>query len=185
MDLPVKMMKEINLHIEKERIKLEVILPMERVMGWQVVVILALFAVAAYTDATQKKIYNHTSGALFVFNLFYFVLYPLLVDGDWKTAGNSLLGGGLAFLTLLIPAAILLIQMGGDIKFAGAAGLALGGVTAITWLFVAAALIGVVGAFKVKFRKGTLWDTLPFAPFFLASFVILLIAYQTVIVTTL
>lgn len=137
-------------------------------------VVVLFFIIATYTDITSKKIRNWTTASLALVNALLYIIIPL-IQGDMQQAGVHALGGVLAFLILLVPAAVLMVKIGGDIKFAGAAGIALGGIAAVTWVLMSAVLVGMVGSYNVKKKGGTYWDTIPFAPFFFISLALHLI----------
>lgn len=152
---------------------MELIESLGRLYGWPLIPIIVFFTIATITDIQSKKIRNWTTGGLAVFNSVVFILVPA-AKGDWSSAGLSILGGLLAFSILLFPAAYFVISMGGDIKLAGAAGIALGGLTSVLWVLLSAGLVIVYGTVLVKLKGKSRWDTVPFAPFFFISFLILL-----------
>lgn len=137
--------------------------------------VVVFFIIATYTDITSQKIKNRTTASLASISAILYIVAPL-IQGNWQEAGVHALGGLLGFLILLVPAATLMVKIGGDIKFAGAAGIALGGLVAVTWVLTSAVMVGIIGGYNVKKNGGTYWDTIPFAPFFFISLILHMIA---------
>lgn len=155
---------------------LNYLLNIEHLIGWQIIPIVVLFLTAFYTDAKEFKIYNWNTAGLAIFNIAYFVIYPAY-QGNYKFAGINLLGGIASFLLIMGVAMYFMIQMGGDIKFVGAAGIAFGGIRAILWVLLSVFIAGIHGSYKVKIKKEDKQGKIPFAPYFSAGFAIYLIIY--------
>lgn len=170
---------------------MEILLAIERVIGWQLIPILSFLVIASYTDIKTYKIRNWTSGGLALFNIIYFVVIPLM-SSETEIVKNSLLGGISAFLLIFILAFIANTPMGGDIKLVGATGFALGGIGSMTWLLVSAVFAGIGALYTIKKQYKLSWletiqspvlfkgafEKQPMAPYFLISF-------NTLIITTL
>lgn len=129
------------------------------------VTMLVFLSIATYTDIKSLKISNRLNLAFLAARL---LLIPL-VGLHWLDLGGSLLAG----LALLIPAMVLMHKMGGDIKIAFVLGLYLGAVIVPLFLLIACGLFAATALISGWFGKKII--LLPFAPFFLASHVILLV----------
>lgn len=117
--------------------------------------------VATVIDVKHMKIPNKLNALFFIAR---FALIPWLAFSVW-----DVVGGIVAFLALFIPAMIKNQPMGGDIKMAGVIGLYIGMfLTPVFFIVACVYFILYVGASK---------RMLPFAPFFLASNVTLMIVY--------
>lgn len=128
---------------------------------------------ATYTDIKSLKVYDK-------YNLTFFILFTTyIVLAQFKSIPIESLsliwhstGLVVAFFMLLIPAMILMHQMGGDIKLVTVIGYVIGlplffpffGITCIIALIYG-------GTKKFVFRKPVM--KFPFAPFFLAAFITL------------
>lgn len=148
----------------------------ERVIGPQLIPILIYFGIASYTDIKDQKIYNWVSKNLAYYNILMFIFIPLIV-GEWQISINSILGGLLSFGVLIVPAMVFMIKAGGDIKFAGAAGVALGVIGSIVWLLTSAILLFIYGKYLEKFKGKDTWTVIPFAPFLFTGLLLNLLAY--------
>lgn len=131
---------------------------------------------ATYSDIKEFKIYNWNTGLLALYNVSYFILYPAFL-GDYKLAITHFVGGILSFSLLLGIAIQFMTKMGGDIKFSGAAGIAFGGIKSIVWVLLSAFVGGIHGAYKIKYKKESKNDKIPFAPYFLSGAIIYFIIY--------
>lgn len=154
-------------------VDLENIFDLSHLVGLQLIPIVALFLVASYTDIKDYKIYNWTSGGLGAFTFTYFVVLPLL-KREYKLAITQLAGGLLPFVLLLGIGMYFLTPIGGDIKFATAAGIAFGGAHSIVWLLIATVLAGLY-SFYAKWYKAQL--KVPFAPFMTLGAVVYFVIY--------
>ena len=82
------------------------------------------------------------------------------------TLGRSIIGGGIGFLILLLPALIYRGGMGwGDIKLSGLMGLILGFPLILVAMFFAIICGGVVAAILLVSKKKGRRDAIPFGPF--------------------
>lgn len=138
--------------------------------------LIAFFAVATYTDIKELRIPNKLNLALVLINLVVFVIYPV-VNGDGSFAAQSVVGGLVGFLGLLIPAVITGFSMAGDIKFIGALGLAIGGQGIVPFLLLSCLINLVINISLVKFKIKEPGHVLPFAPFFFASYLLGIILF--------
>ena len=168
---------------------MEIISSVGRVIGWQIIPLIVFLSIASYSDIKSYKIRNWTSGGLAISNSILFILIPF-IQGDTDFAITSIWGGVAAFMLLFILAFITLAKMAGDIKLAGAVGIALGGIGSLTWLFISAVLAAIGALIKVKVTYKTTWleamqspvlfkgivGKLPMAPFFFAGFIVLVLS---------
>lgn len=136
-------------------------------------VVLLFCLVATYTDIATMKIPNKLNALFAVTTTVLFAILPL-INGDWRFALNSLLGGVAGFILLLIPAVVTGFKMAGDIKFIGAFGIAIGIQGIVPFLLLASALNLGTNGILIAFKKSNMKKTIPFAPFFLAAFLITL-----------
>lgn len=138
----------------------------EMVYGnWMVSVALLVFlAIATYTDLQSMKIPDKL-------NIAFFVIRLILIPFVGFSIGN-IVGALVGFFVLLIPAMIRMHKMGGDIKCMAVAGLYLGGYVTPIFIALSCAVFAITLLVMVKLRKV---KAIPFAPFFLASHIILII----------
>lgn len=147
-------------------------------VGWQLVPIGIFLLTATYTDIQSFKIYNWNTGLLALFNISYFILYPV-VAGDYKLAISHAVGGLLSFGLILGIAMYFMTKMGGDIKLAGAMGIAFGGIKSIVWVLLSAFIGGIHGAYKIKYKKASREGKIPFAPYFLIGAALYFVIYYS------
>lgn len=155
---------------------MEYLLNIEHLIGLQIIPIAVFFIIATYTDIKDYKIYNWTTGGLALFNTLYFILLPIL-NQDYKTALIHTVGGFLSFALVLGVAMHFLIKMGGDIKFAAAAGIAFGGIRSILWILLSAFIGGIHGIYKMKVQGKDKNEKIPFAPYFLIGAIVYILLY--------
>ncbi|MBP1308771.1 Flp pilus assembly protein protease CpaA [Paenibacillus sp. 1182] len=98
-----------------------------------------------------------------------FVLVRLILIPWFPFSILDLIGAVIAFIALLIPAMVKNHKMGGDIKMAGVVGLYMG--MYLVPIFILLACIYFMVYVGMNKRM------LPFAPFFLASHITLMVAY--------
>lgn len=134
-----------------------------------VVVLLFVFlAVATYTDLKSLKIYNKFNLIFLISRFALFTYLPLTF--------NHFLGALVGFLVLTIPAVHLMHKMGGDIKFITVLGLFLGLPLTIALLALSCMYMLIFSLFKKLTKKINVKKVLvPFAPFFMISFLTLFI----------
>ena len=149
---------------------------LERLIGPQVIPILLFFGLASYFDMRDQKIYDWISFSMFYYNALVFVVIPLIVK-EWEIALSSTLGGIIAFAAVIIPAMVFMIKAGGDIKFAGATGIAFGAIGSIAWLLVSVILVILYGIYLNKAKGKNTWTVIPFAPFMFAGMLINVAGY--------
>ena len=128
----------------------------------------SLFIVLMVIDLEHQLILNKVTypAAAVVLIISVFLPRPGVIPLPWPDALNGVIGGGIGFVFLLIPALIYPEGMGlGDVKMAALVGL----VTGFPLVFVAL-LMGVIGGglvamllllLKIKKRK----EAIPFGPF--------------------
>lgn len=131
------------------------------------IVLTAFMVIATYTDVLQLKIPNKLNGAFLISR---FVLIPWLGFSIWDVVGAVV-----CFIALLIPAMVKMQKMGGDIKCVTVLGLYAGIALAPPFLLLSCAYFVVVNFLRFIIGKKT--GLLPFAPFFLASNITLMIIY--------
>lgn len=134
--------------------------------------LLIFFIIATYTDIKSFKIYNK-------FNIVFFITRIIIifvpVHGVQLTL-NHLMGALIGFLTLTIPAMALMHKMGGDIKFITILGLYLGASLTVVLLLISCITMLIFSFTKKMITKEKIKKVLvPFAPFFMISFVIMFI----------
>lgn len=138
-----------------------------------VIIIISLFLfIATYTDIKHRKIYNNLNIAFLISRI---VLIFIPIYGFSLTL-SQIIGSIAGVLILLIPAIHFMQKMGGDIKFVFVLGLYLG--IDITFLFLALSFIlEMLYALIIKIttKKEVMKLYVPFAPFFTASFFLILV----------
>lgn len=138
-----------------------------------VLIIITIFALfATYTDIKSLKIYNKANLLFFIFRiiLIFIPTYGLAFSF------NSLLGGLIGAIILIIPAVALMHKMGGDIKFIFVLGLYLGLPLTIILLIISCASMLIFSLFRKIITKKELRKLLtPFAPFFTFSLFVMYI----------
>lgn len=127
---------------------------------------------AVKSDLKEHRIYDKNNLYLATINTLLFVILPLF-RGEWRLSAYHLVGGVFVFSALLIPAAIFLLSMGGDIKFSGGMGIALGPILGLAMLLLSCGLFVVHHYLFNRDRKYGKW--IPFAPFMATSTGILVI----------
>lgn len=136
--------------------------------NYTIVAIITVFlGIASYTDMTYLKIRDTLN---ITFGIIAVVLIPFFGFSFGEMYGKI---GGLVigFLALFIPAMIRNHQMGGDIKAMAVLGLFLGIYITPVFLAIASVLGAIYLYAHLALRKPM--KTIPFAPFFLASHLIL------------
>jgi leader peptidase (prepilin peptidase)/N-methyltransferase len=99
-----------------------------------------------------------------------------LKDSIIPTLVRAIIGGGVGFLILLLPAIIYRGGMGwGDIKLAGMMGLILGFPLILVAMFFAIVSGGIVAAILLVTKKKGRRDAIPFGPFLAAAAVLTLL----------
>jgi Flp pilus assembly protein protease CpaA len=117
--------------------------------------------IATFIDVKSRKIPNKLN------ILFFFARFALI---PWFAFSFfDLIGAVGAFVALLIPAMVKKQKMGGDIKMAGVVGL-------YTGMYLVPVFI-ILACFYFALYVGMSKRMLPFAPFFLASNITLMIVY--------
>lgn len=142
--------------------------------NYLLVAIMTIFlGVATYTDIKYLKIRNSLN---LTFAIIAIVLIPFF-GFSWGEVFSKLGGSAFGFFALLIPAMIRNHKMGGDIKAMAVLGLYLG-VYIVPVFMALASLTGVVYLY-IRFISNKSIGNFPFAPFFLASHLILFIISMT------
>lgn len=126
--------------------------------------LLSYLIIISVTDIKSMKIYTEVSVAFVGIRLFLTIWYPL----SWSNVG------GAAFLVafVFIIAFITYTNMGGDIKAMLPIGLFLGFTNSVIFIVGSISilmLVGIVVYFSTKDKK----KEIPFAPIFLASYLIM------------
>lgn len=133
-----------------------------------VAVLFTVFLViATITDVSTLKIPNKLNLAFFLVRI---ALIPIMGFTIYDVAGALL-----AFFALLIPAMVKMHKMGGDIKCATVIGFYAGFV--LTSVFLLLACLYFILYQIVRMALGTHVKMLPFAPFFLAANLTLMVVY--------
>lgn len=133
------------------------------------ILIIACF-IATYTDMTTLKIYDKFNISLAFLRLCLFPVVPITF--------TSFLGWFIGFFVLLVPAIMLMHQCGGDIKFVSIMGTFLGGGLTIIFMFFACLYMLIYSGFmKWKTKQPIRKVLVPFAPFFMFSFITIYIMY--------
>ncbi len=143
-----------------------------------------LFIVLMVIDLEHKLILNKIVYPAMVVAVIISILKLLPQSGIipllWPEAVNGIIGGGIGFVFLLIPALIYRGGMGwGDVKMAALIGLAVGFplvfVALVMGLILGGLVAGILLLFKIKGRK----EPIPFGPFLsLTTMVTLLWGYD-------
>ena len=148
-----------------------------------------LFIVLMVIDLEHKLILNKIVYPAMVVALIISILpqsriiflpQPGIIPLLWPEAVNGIIGGGIGFVFLLIPALIYRGGMGwGDVKMAGLIGLVFGFplvfVALVMGLILGGLVAGILLLFKIKGRK----EPIPFGPFLsLTTMVTLLWGYD-------
>lgn len=131
-------------------------------------IVLTLFlGIATYTDIKTMKIPNKLNGIFFVVRL---LLIPVI-----GFAVSDVLGALFTFIVLIIPAIIKMHKMGGDIKCLTVVGLYVGIYLAPLFLVMTIIYFWLYAGICLLFKKKL--KNIPFAPFFFASHITLLIIH--------
>lgn len=125
------------------------------------IIFTAFLVIATYTDMRHMKIPDKLNGAFFISRL---VVIPWIGFSIWDVVGAIV-----CFIALLIPAMVKMQKMGGDIKCVAVLGLYAGMSLAPTFLILSCFYFALYAGLSRRF--------LPFAPFFLASNITLMIIY--------
>ena len=130
------------------------------------VCLIAVFiAAASYTDIREKKIPDKLNLAMFLARGLIVFIYPL--------SGDCILGMLFGLLIILIPAVIMLVPMGGDIKFSAVLGIWLGIYGILVALLAGVVLFILTGAVRRLGRK----DMMALGPFVSAGTVLLFVLW--------
>jgi len=129
--------------------------------------------IVTYTDVKTLKIPNKVNGFIAIVNIIIFVLIPL-IQGDWQSSLTSMGSALIGFVVLLIPSVVTGFNMAGDIKFIGAFGFALTPISMFLFLGVSLVTNIFTNGSLIIMKKKTYDDVIPFAPFFLISFLMLI-----------
>lgn len=129
-----------------------------------ILVILSIFLlIATYTDIKEMKIPNKLNLAFFAVRL---LIIPLM---GFRLSD---IGGAItAFIVLMIPAMIKMHKMGGDIKFLTVLGLYIG-FSLVPVFIITTCVVALLWCLLINI-KGRKLGNMPFAPFFLATHIIL------------
>lgn len=137
-----------------------------------VLLLLIFLSIATYTDIKEQKIYDKFNIIFFITRIVV-IFIPII---GFKLIPSHLVGGVVGFIVLLIPAIALMHKMGGDIKFIGVLGFYLGFYVTIALLILSCIynlIYSIITIFVLK--KSKIKTNIPFAPFFLISFITLII----------
>lgn len=141
------------------------------------ILLLTLFTfltIATYTDIKYLKIYDKFN-LMFLCTRIVFIFMPVYT---YKLGIGHIIGGLISFVLILIPAIALMHKMGGDIKFMTVMGLYLGGYLSIIFLLLACFYNLIYSMISIfMFKKHSKDILIPFAPFFLLSFITLSVVY--------
>lgn len=127
--------------------------------------ILIYLILASISDIKEKKIYDRLNLAFLILRLFAAYVYPI--------STRSLIGMIFGFLIILIPAMIMLVPMGGDIKFAAVLGLWIGDSGIYGSLAIGVILFVIYSLIAKKKKK----DMIPMGPFISIGCVSLMAVY--------
>lgn len=130
---------------------------------------------ATYTDIKSLKVYDKYNLTFFIVFTLYIVLAQFeSIPIDSLSLWSHGLGLFVSFVTLLIPAMILMHKMGGDIKLVSVIGYVIG-LPLFFPFFAITCLTALIYGLTRKFIFKKEVMKFPFAPFFLSSFIILTI----------
>ena len=145
------------------------------------VLLIGLLGTAVFFDIKELRIPNYLNLSLLIINTAIFILVPLVKQGTaaFSEIGPHLFSGLFGFILFLLIAMKTKFKMAGDIKFIGAFGICLGW---SIFLFIAlACLLNIITNLTIiKLKKRSFDNVIPFAPFFAASFIILLAMSSTI-----
>lgn len=127
--------------------------------------------IATYTDLKATKIPDKLNAAFAIIRL---LLIPIIGFTIY-----DFLGALIGFIGLFIPGMVLMKKMGGDIKCATVIGLYAGVYLTPIFLILSCVYLALTTACGYMFGKKL--NMIPFAPFFLASNITLMIVYYGIL----
>ncbi len=134
-----------------------------------IVVYSCIFLVLAVIDLENGLLLNIIVYPTMLLAIIISIFYPDLLLNDYPPRTgilNSLLGGGIGFAILFIPALITRTGMGwGDVKMAGMLGLITGYPNVFVAILGGIILGGITGALLLLTRRKKRKETIPFGPF--------------------
>ena len=150
-----------------ETLKSIIVQEFDPVFGyWYMAPVIIFYILAAsYTDAKQKKIYDKLNISLLILRLVSASIYPI--------TSRHLIGAIFGLLIILIPAMIMNIPMGGDIKFAAVLGLWISDSGIYVSLAIGAILFIIYGLAAKKKRK----EMVPLGPFISIGCLCIMVIY--------
>lgn len=136
------------------------------------IIMLCFLSYSTYTDLKNKKIYTVSNG-LFLLCRIILIFIPVY---NLKFNLNSLLGGIGVWLLMIIPAIIVMAKMGGDIKLGIVLGLYLGLDLSLIFLILTVIISIIHLGIKIYIKKDMTTKTyVPYAPYFLISFIVMML----------
>ena len=142
---------------------------------WAWLALALIGAVLAFVDLAHHRLPDRLVGPLYLAVLLL-LLIPAATSGDWAAYLRALLGAVAMFLAYFLLALIYPAGMGmGDVKLAGALGLALGylGWPYVLVGFLAAFFLGsFIGLILMALRKVDRKTPIPFGPFMILGAVL-------------
>lgn len=129
------------------------------------VFLLIYIGIASYTDFKEKKIRNWLNYSMLGLRIAAIPLIGISMD--------SVLGAVFGLLIILIPAVIMLVPMGGDIKFSAVLGSWLGGFGILFSLAVGCVTFVITGLIRKMKKK----DMMALGPFISLGTLLLMIIY--------
>ncbi len=137
-----------------------------------------LFIVLMVIDLEHKLILNKIVYPAMVVALLISIFLPQsgIISLPWPGAVNGIIGGGIGFVFLLIPALIYRGGMGwGDVKMAALIGLITGFPLVIVSLLMGVILGGLVAGILLLLKKKKRKEPIPFGPFLAVATIVTLL----------
>ena len=136
------------------------------------IIMFCFLSYSTYTYLKNKKIYTVSNG-LFLLCRIILIFIPVY---NLKFNLNSLLGGIGVWLLMIIPAIIVMAKMGGDIKLGIVLGLYLGLDLSLIFLILTVIISLIHLGIKIYIKKDITTKTyVPYAPYFLISFIVMML----------
>jgi leader peptidase (prepilin peptidase)/N-methyltransferase len=137
-----------------------------------------LFIVLGVIDLEHKLILNRIVYPAMVVAVVVSIFWHQsgIISFPWPEAVNGIIGGGVGFVFLLIPALIYRGGMGwGDVKMAALIGLVTGFPLVIVSLFMGVIIGGVVAGILLVLKKKKRKEPIPFGPFLAIATIVTLL----------
>jgi len=137
-----------------------------------------LFIVLGVIDLEHKLILNKIVYPAMVVAVIISIFWPQsgIISLPWPEAVNGVIGGGIGFVFLLIPALIYRGGMGwGDVKMAALIGLVTGFPLVFVSLLMGVILGGLVAGILLLLKKKKRKEPIPFGPFLAVATIVTLL----------